>query len=910
VQSWYDCDPMATHGLVRLEREGVRRHVNGKAIALWLSIGLLCAFEQAHANEAEPVENSGFVRVAASERYKAKRIHRFALGGGYRDLWEAEIELPVLNLATQGGGLVPSGRFGGLQTAVLGFVGANGRLYSFRGTDKDPSAVLHLLLQDTIIHTVVQDQMAAQHPGGPITSSVVSEAAGLLTIHESMVVMPDDPALGEYREEFAGMVGAFFEFPQAASEANEGFHGATEIIDHEELYELLARSQDDQVAVAAFLRARLFDILIGDFDRHRKQWRWAKIPGDPRWQPIPEDRDMAFVRYDGAGPRIASVYVPILQNYGPRYPFMKGLTMHGWEQDRWLLPALSWPEWEAIALDIQARVTDEVIDHAIKVLPFEYVILDGERLRRDLRGRRDRLVEGARSYYEHLAGVVDVQGSDAAEYVKVVHGADGRMLVEVRKLDTDNDPEAKASEPVFSRRFDPDETRSVRLYLRGGDDRVEVIGGSGRIQLRVIAEGGQKQLDDSRGGGTTLYDEAGTVEVKPGPGTFVDSRPYTLPPSNSCFVDVEAVPPRDWGSDLIPIPQFGYEKDVGVFLGAGAVYTRYGFRKHPWSSQHRLTAGAGTTAEQPRVHYGGKYRIRNSNVLGNLELHASGLEVLRFYGFGNSTSDDGKDSFFRVRNQQYLASPSLQVQLMDDKIRLKGGPRVQFTQTKNNSNRLIGQEDPYGAGKFGMIGASVNFQFDTRRARIDPDAEMPLPLHENPNAGFPTSGFLVDFTAEVSPPVWDVTKTWGAIEGSVTGFLTFGENDRATFAVRVGGRDTYGRVPYFRAAFVGGGEFFSGGATVRGFRAERFAGDSSLYGNLDIRVMLGRARIVVPGDFGFLVFGDVGRVFVDGESSTAWHPGFGGGLWFAPLARTNAIRVTVAHTEENTLFYGGLGFAF
>ena len=908
MESWYDYDPIATHGFVRLVCEGIRELVNGKAIALFLSIGLFSVFEPAHAREAEPVENSGFVRVAASERYKAKRIHRFALGGGYRDLWEAEIELPVLNLATQGGGLVPSGRFGGLQTAVLGFTGANGRHYSFRGTDKDPSAVLHLLLQDTIIHTMVQDQMAAQHPGGPIVSSVVSEAAGLLTVHESMVVMPDDPALGEYREEFAGMVGAFFEFPQAASEASEGFHGATEIIDHEELYELLARSQDDQVAVEAFLRARLFDILIGDFDRHRKQWRWAKIPGDPRWQPIPEDRDMAFVRYDGVGPRIASVYVPILQNYGPRYPFMKGLTMHGWEQDRWLLPALSWPEWEAIALDIQERVTDETIDHAIEVLPIEYVELDGDRLRGALRGRRDRLVEAARSYYEHLAGVVDVQGSDAAEYVRVVHGADGRMLVEVRKLDTDSDTEA--SEPVFSRRFDPDETRSVRLYLRGGDDRVEVIGGTGRIQLRVIAEGGRKQLDDSRGGGTTLYDEAGTVEVKPGPGTFIDSRPYTLPPSNSGFVDVEDVPPRDWGSDLIPIPQFGYEKDVGVFLGAGVVYTRYGFRKHPWSSQHRLTAGAGTTAEQPRIHYGGRYRIRNSNLLGNLQLHASGLEVLRFYGFGNNTSNSGSDSTFRVRNQQYLASPSLEIQLMDDRIRVKGGPRVQFTNTRDDDDRIIGRLNPYGANKFGLVSAAVNLQFDTRHARIDPDAEMPLPLHENPNAGFPTSGFLVDFTAEVSPPVWDVTRTWGAIEGSVTGFWTVGNNDRATFAVRVGGRDTYGRVPYFKAAFIGGGDFFSGGATVRGFRAERFAGESSLYGNLDIRVMVGRAKLIVPGDFGFLVFGDIGRVFEDGDSSDVWHPGFGGGLWFAPLARTNAIRISVAHSDENTLFYGGLGFAF
>jgi len=48
----------------------------------------------------------------------------------------------------------------------------------------------------------------------------------------------------------------------------------------------------------------------------------------------------------------------------------------------------------------------------------------------------------------------------------------------------------------------------------------------------------------------------------------------------------------------------------------------------------------------------------------------------------------------------------------------------------------------------------------------------------------------------------------------------------------------------------------------------------------------------------------------DGDSSDKWHPGYGGGVWFAPLARTNAIRLTVAHSEEDTLFYMGLGFGF
>jgi hypothetical protein len=871
---------------------------------LSLSTAVLLASAPAWAGQAKVAEGEELVRVAASERYKAARVHRFVLGGGYRDLWQAEIELPVLKLEVASGPLKPFGRFGGLQTAVLAMTAPDGRSFSFRGTDKDPSNVLPAVLRDTAIETLVQDQMAAQHPGGPIASSVLSEAAGLLTVHERMVVMPDDPALGEFREEFAGMVGAFFEFPLPKADGHPGFHGATEIIDYKELYERLEHSQEDQVDVEAFLRARLYDILIGDFDRHRKQWRWAKIPGNPRWQPIPEDRDMAFVRYDGAGPRVASIYVPILQNYGPDYPFIKGLTMHGWEQDRWLLPALSWEQWEPIALDIQARITDEVIEQAIEVLPPEYVELDGDRLRHDLRGRRDRLLEGARSFYDHLAGEVDVQASDDAEAVAATWAEDGSLQVDVREVG------AADAEALYSRRFEPCETRDVRIYLRDGDDRVTVSGEPGCTQLRVIAGAGEKVVDDSAAGRTRIYDEGGNVDVRKGPRTSVDERPYVEPEGNAGFVDVKDIPPRDWGTDTIPIPVFGYEKDVGVFLGAGVVHTRYGFRKHPWSSRHRVTAGWATEAERARVTYGGTFRLANSDLVTNLDLKYSGIEMLRFYGFGNETSDDAPDGFFRVRSRQSRVAPSLEIRFMDEQVRVAGGPWMEYWRTQNGQ-RLIDLNRPYGAGRFGLIGAFANVQFDTRRTvELIEGQDLALPLHENPAAGYPTSGFLVDITSEVSPPVWDVNSTWGAIEGSVSGFYSFGDRDRATLALRVGGRETWGNTPYFKAAFIGGGEFFSGNASVRGLRAQRFSGDSSVFGNLDLRVFLARIKLIVPTDVGVMGFGDVGRVFEDGESSKDWHPGAGGGVWLAPLARTNAITFAVAKSDEETLFYMRIGFFF
>jgi hypothetical protein len=883
------------------------------SLAWVLSVTLLAALGLAETGRAAEEQ---LVRVAASDRYEAARLHRFTFGGGYRDLWETEIELPVLDLANTGGGIVPTARFGGLQTAVLGFKGPDGRAYTFRGTDKDPSTMLDDDLLDTVVQTMVQDQMAAQNPGAPPVVSRLAEAAGLLAIQERLMVMPDDPALGEFREEFAGMVGAFYEFPTPATASHAGFHGATEIIDHKELYERLERG-GESVDAEAFLRARLFDVLIGDFDRHRKQWRWARLPGDPRWKPIPEDRDMAFVRYDGAGIRAASLYFPILQNFGPKYSSISGLTLHGWEQDRWLLPALSWEQWDAIARDIQSRISNRVIDLALGTLPVEYAAVEHEQLRSTLRARRDALHEAARSYYEHLAGQVDVQTSNAGERVEVTRDDDGGTLVEVSSA-------AGGSAPIFSRRFEAGETRDVRIYLRDGDDRVRVTGSpgclslSGCVHLRVIAGTGEKTLDDSQGGGTEVYDEHDSIEVTRGTLTRVHHSPYEPPESDSGFVDVDDVPARDWGSEIIPIPVIGYERDVGVFVGAGAIYKRFAFRKHPWSSRYALSGGWATEANEPRIKFDSSFRLeRTTNLLLNFDILYSGMEVLRWYGYGNETSDDGDDSFYRVRNRLYYAAPSFTLAFDEDRLKVGTGLYVGNSKTKDD-DRFINVDNPYGSGDFGLMSFFVTGRYDTRRLREKDASGMDLRFHENPAAGYPVSGFLVDLRADVSPPALDVESTWGSVEGTASVYLTgrgeewgrWGWLERFTLALRAGGRATFGKVPYFQAAFIGGGDFFSGHASVRGFRDQRFAGDYAFFNNNELRVFLFRTKLLVPGDVGLIGFADVGRVFVDGESSNKWHVGGGGGVWFAPLSRANTISLSVANSEEETLVYMRMGFHF
>ncbi|MFK7897717.1 MAG: hypothetical protein AB8G23_17915 [Myxococcota bacterium] len=877
------------------------------AAAASLSLGSTASLAQ----EAEaPQSAEERVRVAASSRYEAGRVHRFVLGGGYRDLWESEIELPVLDLAREGGGLTPTGRFGGLQTAVIGFKGEDGRAYSFRGTDKDPSAVLDSLLQDTIVQVIVQDQMAAQHPGGPPSAGVLTEAAGVLTVQEQIVVMPDDPRLGKYREEFAGMVGTFFVYPQKAKADRAGFAEATEILDHEELYAALENDDATVVDVQAFLQARLMDLLLGDFDRHRKQWRWAAIPGEAGLQPIPEDRDQAFVRYDGVGQRVMKIYIPILQEYGPDYPFVKGLTLHGWEQDRWLLTQLSWPTWEATAKQIVESLDESVIERAVAKLPPEYAALDGARLAEDIRGRRDNLLEVTRRFYAHLAGQVDIQLSNAAQNVEIEHLSGGRMRVSAKAKD-EGDADGRL---LFDRVFEPSETKEVRLYLRDGNDRVRVSGGRSPITLRVIAGTGlgSKEVDDRDGGTTKIYDAAGNVNVLAGSRTRVIEKAYSPPPSDAGFVDVEGVPPRDWGSDTIPLPEFGFEPDVGVFLGVAASHTRYGFRKDPWSSKHSLGVGYAFEANAPRVRYLGQFRPENSDLLGSLEIGYSGIEVLRFFGFGNETNDNGDsdDREFRVRNQRFRTAANLTRSFLDDRIRLVGGTVFEIYRTQNGS-RLIDDLNPYGADNdFTLLGAQANFRYDTRKSVGTTKMNLELPFGDKPVDGYPTSGFLFDVTGRIQPPIFDVDDTYGSIKGSISGYLSFGQGDRVTLALRAGGEETFGRTPYFDVAFVGGGGFFSGETSIRGFRTRRFAGDSSVFGNADLRVVLGRFKLIVPGDVGVHGFFDVGRVFINDESSDNWHPSGGAGVWFSPLVRTNTISLSVANSSEETLAYLRFGFHY
>lgn len=822
------------------------------------------------------------VTVAAGAHYRAGAFHRFLFGSDYRALWTTRVAVPVLHLGLTGDGLAPTTAGGGLQTKSLRFDGANGQRYGFRSVDKDPD-VLRPELRGTVVEDLVQDQISSAHPAGPAIATVLMEAAGILHTDPWLTVLPDDPGLNEHRERFASTLGFFAE--RAVTDQAQPFAGATEIIDGDEIFERVRRSPDDRVDSRAFLNARLLDLLIGDWDRHRGQWTWARFGESvPRcWIAVPEDRDQAFVRYDGLMLGFARITAPQLVNFGPDYPGMLGLTWNGREVDRHFLTDLAKPVWDSVALALQARLTDSVIAAAVAAMPPEYQMIDGDRMNRVLRSRRDRLPEAADAFYRLLAREPAVHATHRPEVITVERGRDGVVEVAVRTADVPGDA------PYFRRRFDPHETSEIRLFLHDGDDRVVVRGEGEGITLRVVSgEGRDVVLDSSRAGGVRLYTTDGDSAAGPSGGA-IDRRPYRPP--------AHLQPPRDWGDRWRGVAWASFGPDIGLFLGGGGYRMTFGFRHFPYASRARVRAGYATEARTGRAELLAQFTRANSRVRFELEATASGIEVIRFHGFGNETvlerPDD--DAFYRVNQEQYTLEPRV-VLPVGPRAELQTGPTATYASTADRPSRFLASlGDVYGAGEFGQLGAHASFTLDTR----DVPAAATRGVHVTLGGGF-------------FPEAWDVEDAFGEVHGTASTYLSAaGAPLRPTVAMRIGGKKVWGTAPFHQAAFLGDA------ASVRLGRKNRFAGDASAFGNAELRLRLTDVFLVLPAELGVFGLGDVGRVFLDGETSGIWHNAVGGGVWLAFLGPGGTISAAVTRSEigrgvadQRTGIYVQAGFAF
>jgi hypothetical protein len=299
-----------------------------------------------------------------------------------------------------------------------------------------------------------------------------------------------------------------------------------------------------------------------------------------------------------------------------------------------------------------------------------------------------------------------------------------------------------------------------------------------------------------------------------------------------------------------------------------------------------MRVGFATGPSAFRAEYRGEWQRENSPTRFELLVRGSGIEVIKFHGFGNEVAAPRGDEFYRVTQQQYLLSPGVMF-LLAPKLSLTIGPEVKLVHTDRRRGRLLASIDPYGDGTFGQLGASAELEFDGRNRR-----------------SAATTGGRIAIGGSIRPSWWDVRETFGDLHGEATSYLSPKLPLKPTLSFRVGGKKLWGDFPYFESAFIGDR------STVRLGRDNRYAGDASAYGSSELRFDLFRTQIVVPTDVGIFGLADAGRVWLAGENSNTWHSAFGGGIWLGFLGPANTLSVAVAKSEERTRVYvqGGFGF--
>ncbi|GAB3584185.1 hypothetical protein [Hymenobacter daeguensis] len=450
---------------------------------------------------ALPLAADSVLATAGRQYSQHSRVYYWFWGRHYRPVWAAPVSVPVLHLATAApGGLKPGKPGGGFQSISMTLEGRQEREYALRALDKDPTKTLPKVLRPTFLLNAVRDATSAAMPYGALTVPPLARAAGVPHTRPRLVyIRPDETALGPTSERFRGKVALLEEKYEEVASATPDLAGTTNFVGGETVLKKLYFHPAYYLDQPAFLRARLLDVWLGDWDRHERQWDWATFPeqnGRVRFQPIPKDRDQVYFRFDdGLVPWLASrrFIAPQFHTFREHYGYVPGLVFQAEFIDQRGLSQLTRADFQRMAADLQRRLPDSVIERAMRRLPPAVFALEGVRLGNYLKARRQLLPQAAEAYYRTLAHAPNLGGTALAERFVVRRYPDSttvRVYSSARHAPTANDSLR------FQRTYFSAETHTITLDGLGGDDVFEVsTTGSGRaIRLRLYGGEGSNQL--------------------------------------------------------------------------------------------------------------------------------------------------------------------------------------------------------------------------------------------------------------------------------------------------------------------------------------------------------------------------------------------------------------------------------
>ncbi|TDQ21849.1 ShlB/FhaC/HecB family hemolysin secretion/activation protein [Tenacibaculum caenipelagi] len=845
-----------------------------------------------HTSFPEYDEHKEFVETSIypPEATKASGFHKFMWGDLHREKYGKTIKVPVLELEKVFGGLQPIRRGGGNQTNSLRLENPEGKQFVLRSMVKDGSRIMGGILKGTFLIDLVQDIFTMSHPYAAFVIPDMAEAVNIYHTNPRLYYMPKQPALGQYNEIFGGGLYLLEERPAGDRSELDNFGNSEDIISTFDVLEKIRKNGKHSVDQEWAIRSRLFDMVIGDWDRHEDQWRWASFrteDGKTYYRPIPRDRDQPFSKFDGVMIPLFQQFAPLVKNmqtFDYDIKNMKWYNNYPRFFDTRFLNELTLNDWYKQAEYIQQHLTDEVIEKSIQQLPKSVYDIDGKETITKIKARRNILKDIAKRYYTKQAKTVHVIGTDK----------DDKFIIKRLNDDETSVTIYRKGDEIYNRTFNTKETKEIQLYGLNGDDEFLISGNvNDGILLRII--GGQDHdvyTDKSSVSGwskkTKIYD------YKSKKNTVNKSKETADLRSDSYFKNTYNHRNINNNTTVV-FPSLGSNPDDGFFFGASLTYTQQGFKKTPFANQHTITANHYSSTNGYDIEYNGEF----TELIGSwsLNLYAKATSdnySFNFFGWGNeSVYNQSFDlDYYRVKKEERSFSPSLLKRLRGGSI-FKISGIVESIEIEDTPNRFINNFDNQPTAIFDVNyfwGGELNFNHN----RVD-------------NLSFPTKGMNFDLAVGAKANADDFDRRFGYIKSSLAMYQNLVYNRSLVFASEIGTHVNIGnRFEVYQAATLGGER------NLRGFNRERFSGNESFYHSNDLRLRFGRIKTgIIPMKIGVTGGFDYGRVWSPySPESKKWHTSYGGSLWLSGIDLFTAnVSYFKGNSSEDRIAFT-IGFSF
>lgn len=831
---------------------------------------------------------------------KKSKFYKYLWGNRYRDYFTQPITAPVANLDTLKGGLALTKRGGGHQSYTLRFEDKNEKQFALRSLDKNALRILKYNMfgsaynieefENTATEDIIYDFFTTSPPYLLPTISPLAKAAKVNHATANLFYVPKQAALDRYNPVYGDRLYFLEERPSEEWANNPGYtrslpdaEGA--VTDFESTTDMMAKLREDEsysIDERSLVRARLFDMLIGDWDRHADQYRWAEYEvndDDKRFVIIPRDRDNAFPKFDGVGVPFLQLFIPLIrswQTYEAEIKNLKWLNDKANMLDRALINKNGTELWIEEAQAMQQNLNEVEINKAFDIIPDEIKGETSETIKQNLKQRLADLTDYAKQYGEYLNRRIVLHGTDKDDIIRVIRQADGRTTISLRRNLSD-----EKNELFYRRTFEASVTKEIWIYGLNDDDRFIVEGnGDKEIFIRLIGGYGEDLFEIHNKKSLKVYDHTygETVFTNKIPRKQLTNQYNTnlyhwrrLQENHNVFT-----------------PGLGYRVDDGFFLGGTDTYTVNGFNGNPFRQKHTLSAKYYTAFSAVELNYKGVF----ANVFPSINYEVEGYftnnrYVNNYFGIGNETvnlEDDLDIDFYRARIGKLKLGTGLALKT------LRLSLNYERFEVQNLADRIFNTN---------------NFSPEIFDGQHYLGSELSVYYKNDDNKAFPTRYFYLGLQGgyKANTELSDIRFGYAGAKLSLARKLVPSGN--IVLSSTLEGKTNIGDGYFFyHAPSIGGNN------GLRGFRDERFTGKRTFYQSSDFRFRLKRyPTSVAPITVGVFAGFDYGRVWTENDNSNIWHTSQGGGIWVSGL-NDFGLNIGFFNSNETNMFQVGLGFDF